>query len=284
MTSSSTSLIPLPSDPNYGQLPTGVEVTCERKINRAVRDFEAFGDQFIRRAFKEIGEAKELLSSPLNWVALELPNLFTLSFFGQLSIDSLINQKVKPETFKILLEKFIQQLEASGYEIPEGLFSPERIFESVCPKQEMLAQMSSFWNIPHPLILEGIQSATSMALFGVTAPICEEIIFREGIQNSLLKTGAKKIVTAISPHSASLIDTKIYTLVRIIFASFLFAACHQVNKQFWTDEHVDNQIYYAFFMGLLLGAMREAGELRLPIAAHIVNNVVCYFFSFINRC
>lgn len=284
MTSSSTSLIPLPSDPNYGQLPTGVEVTCERKINRAVRDFEAFGDQFIRRAFKGIGEAKELLSSPLNWVVLELPSLFTLSLFGKLPIDSLINQKIKPETLKILLEKFIQQLEASGYEIPEGLFSPERILESVCPKQEILAQMSAFWNIPHPLILEGLIGAGSQALYGVAAPIFEEIVFREGIQNSLLKTGAKKIVTAISPHSASLIDTKIYTLVRIIFASFLFAACHQVNKQFWTDEDVDNQIYYAFFMGLLLGAMREAGELRLPIAAHIVNNVVCYFFSFINRC
>lgn len=168
----------------------------------------------------------------------------------------------------------------SGRTIPDSV-DPSQILTSDCPKEEYLRQMS--------LVTGESFSASDInranLLFLVAGPsIIEESIFRGLIQDVLLKRCVAKFVGKVAPNSISLVDSKIYTVCRILLSSASFAAIHNMNRLILSDEYVDFQIYYTFGLGIILGAMKEVGGLAPCIGAHAINNLTALLPSLLAKC
>lgn len=115
-----------------------------------------------------------------------------------------------------------------------------------------------------------------------SGPICEELLFRGVIQDILLKRIAKKILMNVAPEKAWVLDTRVATAARIVFASALFSTAHLINDGQLAHEYVVHQAIGAFFGSLLLGAIKESGlGLAGAIGAHIGHNAFALFSDWI---
>lgn len=110
-------------------------------------------------------------------------------------------------------------------------------------------------------------------LITVIGPVAEEILFRGIIQDVALNRVIPYVLKKVMPGKETLLQSKIYTVGRIIVTSALFAAVHSINRGVYSDEYVRVQIVSAFINGIIYGAEKESGlGLLGAIATHITLN------------
>lgn len=154
--------------------------------------------------------------------------------------------------------------------IPKTVDS-NKILNSDCPIKEFYTQLSLLYNTT---ITQESSFIPGLLWLVVIPPIAEEIIFRELIQDSLLKKGVRWVVEKVSPKNASVVDSKIYTGCRILLASLAFSAVHNANRGLLPDSYVKGQLVNAFILGIASGILKETVGLSASIGAHGINNFV----------
>lgn len=140
-----------------------------------------------------------------------------------------------------------------------------------------------FWNDFYDTVQKGsgIFMSQLEAWKGIApiAIICggigEELIFREVVQNFLLKELLGKAIQKVSPNNASWVDTKAAKIFRITITATLFAGMHLATD---TDEiplGIKFQAFNALAMGFILGAIKES-QLGLigSIGCHMMHNAI----------
>ena len=110
------------------------------------------------------------------------------------------------------------------------------------------------------------------------APIIEELVFRYGIQEILLKKIPEQFLQRFAPNKQAILDSKVVTLARIVFTAAIFAYIHLANKGNFPDSYCDAQVPASFIGGIVYGILKESKVGLLgSVVAHVVNN----FFSMI---
>jgi len=104
----------------------------------------------------------------------------------------------------------------------------------------------------------------------ILSPIIEEALFRELIQERILKRPLFFKWLKCDKKSPSLNKIK-----RIFIASLLFSAIHISNLIFLPREMVKNQVLYAFFTGFGFGLLRQSkAGLNGAAVVHMENNTL----------
>ncbi|MBM3198976.1 MAG: CPBP family intramembrane metalloprotease, partial [Chlamydiae bacterium] len=120
---------------------------------------------------------------------------------------------------------------------------------------------------------------------GILIPgVVEEFVFRQVIQDWILKKGVRKAVECISPQHASFVDHKAYTACRILLSSLAFSAIHATNGVMFPDEYVSVQIRATFVMGIAFGILKEMVGLPAAMGAHMVQNTVALLPGMMTTC
>ncbi len=230
-----------------------------------------------------------ILSSPTKCIKLSLTNLLINSTGGEGGLDHIKAIvypgmiKANPAHVKETMEKYILHFQANGLSIPDSV-NPEKILESLCPKGEFMKQFAVMSNWQSPLAYEIACLPGLIMSIGIGAPVLEELVFRKGLQQVVLKDGVRKVIQKISPDHADLVDSKIYAVCRIVLTSICFALSHDSDFSFLAREAIDQQVYVAFFAGLFFGFLKETDGLSACFCAHMINNIVVVLGSVFIRC
>lgn len=210
--------------------------------------------------------AKEASKGAFIWMPFFL-------FLNRANLGSIFSSELNMDTvgkLKETLEKEIVHYRNSGYTIPESI-NPKLLLSTECPMGEYSKQLG--------LILSEEITKTKMfqvnffnTIFG--GAIAEEVIFRYGLQEFILKDCVKKIVKLIAPNHISLVDSTIYTVCRILITSICFSASHLPNYSQLADNHVVEQLYGSFVMGVVSGVIKETIGIKASIGAHAINNFI----------
>lgn len=155
------------------------------------------------------------------------------------------------------------------------------ILGSDCPYREYLNQvnlLSGEHNTP-----ESIAKFNIMQLIVIPA-IAEELIFRGLLQDVILKRSVCKIVQKIAPSYAGLVDSKIYTAIRIALTTYAFMSLHDANRTIMADSYVDMQMVATIIMGIGFGILKETKGLSWAIGAHAINNLSAALPAIMMKC
>lgn len=166
-------------------------------------------------------------------------------------------------------EKQITQLKAEGTSIPNNL-SADSILWVDCPKKEYLKQVGIVFQkeyTPFQLKCESLY-------LNLLMPAAEEVFFRGLIQDVILKRLAAKVVKKNFPNYASMLDSKIYTVIRILLTSLYFSYAHRDNHLVYADRFVDQQLIATLVQGVGFGILKESHGLAASLGAHAINNFV----------
>ncbi len=107
------------------------------------------------------------------------------------------------------------------------------------------------------------------------APIAEEIFFRFGVQEVLLKRIPQKILEFISPSRVSILDSRIAKFARIGITAGAFAFAHLANQGVFHESYVESQLMSAFMGGIVYGYIKESRlGLLGAIVAHAAGNAL----------
>lgn len=257
-------------------------------ITTVTKPLSVINNSFDSMIEVDIDKTFEILKTPSKVVKLTVGNLSTLllsyALFSKERLHSFLTEgiQVQPLDFKDRLEKFKVIAEADGWVIPEG-FNPSKILDSACPKGEYISQMTLISNFKHPLIFEIVTNVYNLS-YSITMSVFEEFAFRKCTQELLLKDVPKMVLQKVSPSHANIIDTKIYTIFRVVIVSIIFASMHYINQDKMSDEENMFQLLFALIAGLNYGYLKETDGLSMSIAAHILHNVTSLVFSLFIRC
>lgn len=106
----------------------------------------------------------------------------------------------------------------------------------------------------------------------IYTPACEEVLFREVIQRSLLRDQVASLLNRISPDLGEVVDHRAMKVMRVCLAAGLFSLYHIQNLPYYTEEQVMHQIFNTAIMGIALGTTRETLGLFPTVVAHIIHN------------
>jgi len=136
---------------------------------------------------------------------------------------------------------------------------------STCPKEMLLGKFS----------LTNSELIRSILVEKVAFPVLsEEVLFRGIVQELLLKQGMRKLITAVSPKHASLVDSKIYTACRIVLTSLLGVAILEGSHKFHADNYTELMFNPTFMLGIGWGISKEVKGLPGSMAAHAVHRTI----------
>src|SRR5690606_34432461 len=99
-------------------------------------------------------------------------------------------------------------------------------------------------------------------------PIVEELFFRVGLQEILLKKAPTAFLNKIAPSYSGLVDTKTAKIARIAFTALAFSLAH-ANTAGWPMCSTA-RLVNTFFLGLLAGGIQEVTE--SPLLAMIFHS------------
>jgi membrane protease YdiL (CAAX protease family) len=103
--------------------------------------------------------------------------------------------------------------------------------------------------------------------------VAEEMLFRGIVQDVVLKRIPMFVLKKMSPGKESLLETRIYTVARIVLTSSLFALDQLVYSGTLPDSFVQAQVIAALGTGILCGIIAESPlGLLGAIGYHIKNN------------
>lgn len=258
------------------------------RLSTLNKEFDRLTDICSENIVKTAGETLTILSSPSKCIKLGLANFFingtcygSLDHIKAIVYPGLI--KADPAQLKDGMERLILNFKSNGLPIPDTA-NPERILESLCPKEEFMKQFAALNNWQSPWVCEIAAIPMTIITSVIAGPILEELIFRKGLQQVVLKDGVKKVIQKISPAHADLVDSKIYTVCRVVLTSICFGLLHYDNLQFASRELIDKQVYHAFFIGMFFGFLKETDGLSACFCAHMINNLVVALGVFSVRC
>jgi hypothetical protein len=155
------------------------------------------------------------------------------------------------------------------------------ILNADCPYQEYLNQanlLSGENNTPESI------ARINFLQFIVIPAVAEELIFRGLLQDVILKRLVGKVVQKIAPSHAGLVDSKIYTAIRIALTTYAFMSIHEANRAIMPDSYVDMQLISTIVMGIGFGILKEAKGLSWSIGAHAINNLSASLPGMMMKC
>jgi membrane protease YdiL (CAAX protease family) len=162
-----------------------------------------------------------------------------------------------------------------------NMTNSKAILNADCPYQEYLNQvnlLSGENNTP-----ESIARVSALQLI-VIPVVAEELIFRGLLQDVILKRLVGKVVQKIAPSHAGLVDSKIYTAIRIALTTYAFMSIHEANRAIMADSYVDKQLVGTIIMGIGFGILKEAKGLSWAIGAHAINNLSASLPGMMMKC
>lgn len=244
---------------------------------------------YCRRGFVRIEKCfsnnlKELATTAIDWSISNSSHFFkgALIWTGvQTALTQGLNLKYLYQIFfqndfridkyelKESWEKQIAQLKAEGATIPNYL-TPDSILWADCPKKEYLKQLSIVFQkefTPFQLKCESL-------FLNLMIPIAEETFFRGLIQDVVLTRLVSKVVKRNFADYASMLDSKIYTGIRILLTSLYFSYAHRDNRLVYADRYVDQQLIATLVQGVGFGILKETHGLAASVGAHATNNFV----------
>lgn len=107
----------------------------------------------------------------------------------------------------------------------------------------------------------------------VRGPIYEELFFRLGIQELLLKRLPKKIIQKFAPSKASWVDCRVAQIARITLSSALFAMAHVDRAVLCKTLNNCDSFIGTLIQGLIAGVIQEkTNNIFYSTALHIAHN------------
>lgn len=161
-----------------------------------------------------------------------------------------------------------------------NMTNSKAILNADCPYQEYLNQvnlLSGENNTP-----ESIAKVNVLQMIVIPA-VAEELIFRGLLQDVILKRLVGKIVQKIAPSHAGLVDSKIYTAIRIALTTYAFMSIHEAKQAIMADSYVE-QMVATIIRGIGFGILKEAKGLSWAIGAHAINNLSAFLPSIMMKC
>lgn len=106
--------------------------------------------------------------------------------------------------------------------------------------------------------LPGLTGAYNNCAF--KAPIVEELMFRVGLQEILLKKTPKAILNQFAPSYVGIVDTKIAKVARVTLTAIAFSLAHAMPPESGWPNCSTARLVNTFVLGLLLGGVQEVTE------------------------
>ncbi len=96
--------------------------------------------------------------------------------------------------------------------------------------------------------------------YAFKAPIVEELMFRVGLQELLLKRAPKAILNRLAPSYSNIVDTKIAKVARVALTAALFSLAHAMPPETGWPNCSTARLVNTFVLGLILGGVQEVTE------------------------
>jgi hypothetical protein len=154
----------------------------------------------------------------------------------------------------------------------------EYLSNPTCPANvPPLVQDRLFFSPPIQCSLPAAANPTRLALITHLAlsSINEENIFRNCMQNLLFLSLPYHILKRILPEKETLLQSKVYTIARVILTSGLFAVAHILSRAGLTKGFIQTKVVVTFVLGMICGIIKESklGFLG-ACGAHFAHNVL----------
>lgn len=101
-------------------------------------------------------------------------------------------------------------------------------------------------------------------------PIVEELMFRVGLQEIILKKIPQAILTRLAPSHVGLVNTKIAKVARVTLATIAFSLAHAMPSEMGWPNCSTARLVNTFVFGLLIGGIQEITE--SPLAAMLFHS------------
>jgi membrane protease YdiL (CAAX protease family) len=89
------------------------------------------------------------------------------------------------------------------------------------------------------------------------APIVEELMFRVGLQELILKRAPKAILNRFAPSYSGIVDTKLAKIARETLTAAAFSLIHAMPPEMGWPNCSTAKLVNAFAVGLILGRVQE---------------------------
>ena len=120
----------------------------------------------------------------------------------------------------------------------------------------------------------------TLGAMAVHAPITEELFFRVGMQELLLKQLPKAILRKLAPSHVGLVDSRAAKVFRVTLTALAFSLVHAMPPTTRWPNCSAVRLVNTFVIGLLLGGIQEVtGSPLKAMAFHAGNNApIAYLF------
>ncbi len=169
--------------------------------------------------------------------------------------------------------------------IPSGI-DPLLIPLSKCPFKEFDRQMLRLYDIKDHFSGSLQENISGFIIEGVGVPCVELAMFQWNIQQAVLYNGVKHVTQIMAPRYVSIVDWKIYTVVRILITAALYAT-YCVSDLAYQKSYVDlkeDVFYHSFLLAVGLGTCVEMKASQIAGLVLIINNIFWYSMRLIPRC
>lgn len=106
--------------------------------------------------------------------------------------------------------------------------------------------------------------------FAFKAPIVEELLFRVGLQELILKRAPKAILNRFAPSYSGVVDTKIAKIARVALTAAAFSLAHAMPPEYGWPNCSTARLVNTFVLGLVLGGVQEVTE--SPLMAMLLHS------------
>jgi membrane protease YdiL (CAAX protease family) len=96
--------------------------------------------------------------------------------------------------------------------------------------------------------------------YAFKAPIVEELMFRVGLQELILKRAPKAILNRFAPSYSGIVDTKMAKIARVALTAAVFSLAHAMPPEMGWPNCSTARLVNTFVLGLILGGVQEVTE------------------------
>lgn len=175
-----------------------------------------------------------------------------------------------------------------GPVFPQTFIDTYSVPNSLCPLENLLEQANKF--LVSPYTVSSFRAEHLQGLFlshVILAPICEELHYRDFIQESICNTYPRKLLQIYMPGKEGIVDDKIVKVFRVFLSASLFSLAHKANN--FDQVSQSYQLVNTFVLGLLWGLNKEINPgfkgTLLCISSHMLHNFIAlYIHPQFNNC
>jgi membrane protease YdiL (CAAX protease family) len=148
--------------------------------------------------------------------------------------------------------------------------------ELTCPSIFKEIKTKIYEQIDPKLPLDIRNAMANTGLFfniSVVPAVIEEVLFRKIIQDDLLQKIPSYILKKVKPGKETLLQSKVYTIARVVITSSLFSAYYLQNSGILPKSYLQLQLISTFAQGLFFGVIKETNlGLETAILSHAFQN------------